>query len=256
MKLLINADDYGLTTGISKSIIDLFEHDAISDTSVMICVEGAVERCHLLKERGFSKKAGVHLQTTLERHHKKPLSFPDDIPSLVDSEGFFKSHECDDPIDPDDIELEWERQIVKLSEVLGHVPSHLDSHHGVHRIPHLLPVYLKLAAKYGMPVRGGRAPDQIKASSFGVKSTFVANGDWTGRHLPLSALQKIILAAMPAVGDGVFEIVSHPGYLDDDLIKSSSWNTVRENDYNELLALSKSNWLEDNNINLVCFSDL
>lgn len=102
MKVLINADDYGLTHGICESIIDLFKENAISNTTIMVCIDGIEERCQLLKDAGFSTRAGVHLQTTAENHHKNPLSHPSEIPSLVDDDGFFKSHECNDPIHPDD----------------------------------------------------------------------------------------------------------------------------------------------------------
>jgi predicted glycoside hydrolase/deacetylase ChbG (UPF0249 family) len=256
MKLIINADDYGLTDGICRSIIDLLEQDAISNTTIMICVDGAEKRCRLLKDTGFSSRAGVHLQTTLERHHKKPLSHPSEIPSLVDENGFFKSHECDDPINPDEIELEWERQIVKVSEILGHKPSHIDSHHGIHREPECTSVYLKLAAKYEIPVRGGRHIGQIDGSDIGVQSSTLCLSNWTGQNEPLSFLKSRIEEALPQVGDGVLEVVAHPGYLDDDLLKSSDWNSVRENDHDVLRQLAKSKWLKDNNIDLISFSEL
>lgn len=255
MNVLINADDYGLTDGICKSIINLFKKDAISNTTIMICADGAEKRCQLLKDSGFSNRAGVHLQSTLERHHKKTLSPPSEIPSLVDKNGFFKSRECDDPINPDEIELEWERQIVRVSEILGHKPSHIDSHHGIHREPECTSVYLKLAAKYEIPVRGGRHFGQIDGSNIGVPSTALCISDWTGQNEPLSFLTSSIEKALPTVGDGVLEIVAHPGYLDDDLIKSSSWNSVRENDHIVLSQMAESKWLNQNNIELVSFPD-
>jgi hypothetical protein len=60
MRVIINADDYGLTRGISKSIIELLEVNAISNTTIMICVDGAEEDCKRLKE-GWFEKMGIEL---------------------------------------------------------------------------------------------------------------------------------------------------------------------------------------------------
>jgi hypothetical protein len=256
MRVIINADDYGLTRGISKSIIELLEVNAISNTTIMICVDGAEEDCKTLKGAGLSHRAGVHLQTTLENHHKKALSAIDEIPSLVDQEGFFKSHENKNAFDAVDIEREWERQIQKVFDVLGHKPSHIDSHHGVHRVPHLKPVYYKLAQKYGLSVRGGKDLGQIDGSAYDVMSSTICESTWTGQNAPVDVLKEKIQTGLKQVGDGVLEIVAHPGYCDEELMKASSWNTVRENDHKVLLELAKSDWFEKMGIELVQYPNL
>lgn len=256
MKLIINADDFGLTDGVCRSIITLFENEAISNTTVMICVEGAFEQCQLLSNSGFADRVGVHLHSTPERNHSKPLSAPHEIPTLVDSSGNFKPKDHTDWINPKEIELEWERQIIKTSEALGRKPTHLDSHHGRHRIPELTPVYFKLAKKYGIPVRGGKSVHEIDGSSLGVKSSTLCDTDWTGQNKNLDNLKQIILDKISKVDDGILEIVSHPGFCDDELIASSSWNTVRENDHKVLMELAKEGWLQKNDIKLIQYSEL
>lgn len=257
-KIIITADDFGLTDGVSKAIVNLLEVNAISNTNIMICVEGAIERCknYLLPE--FADRAGVHLQITPERHNKTPLSVSPakEIPSLVDANGFFKPKDHTDVINPEEVLLEWERQILKVIDVLGQKPSHLDCHHGSHRKPELTPVYLELAKKYDIPVRGGKEVGQIDGSSFGVKSTAICEGQWTGQNKNVSFLKEKILEKLDIVNDEVVEVISHPGYCDEELIASSSWNEVRENDYKVLLQLKEEKWLENNSIELTHFNKM
>jgi len=254
--VIINADDFGLTDGVCRSIIDLFAHNAISSTSVMICVEGAAQHCRKLKEQGLANKLGVHLQITSENQHKRPLSPAKETPSLVDQNGDFKSVDNLEWANPAEVELEWERQIIATADALGTMPNHLDSHHHRHRIPNLVPVYLELAAKYGLPVRGGLKQGEVDGASLGVQSTKALLNDWSGHDLSIDVLKSMIKNQVSALDGGVLEIVSHPGFYDDALVKSSGWNTVRENDYNVLLALAQEGWFAQNGIKLIGYENL
>ncbi len=254
--IIINADDYGLTDGVCRSIIALLENEAISNTTIMICVDGAVERCKDLRNAGFSDRAGVHLQMTPEMHHKRPLLPPAEIPTLVDATGFFKPKDHADWINPDEVEREWDRQIVRSAEALGRTPTHIDTHHGRHRLPQLTPVYLKLAAKYGIPARGGEYDGQIDSTRTGVKTSTFCTKTWTGQNKDSESLKWDILRNLDLIDKGVLEVVTHPGFCDDDLMASSGWNTVRENDHNVLLELARSGWLGEMDIKLVRYPDL
>ncbi len=256
-KLIINADDFGLTDGVSKAIVQLLEADAISNTSMMITIEGASDRYQKFINKDISPYVGVHLTTTPENYHRKPLSNPSAIPTLVNDDGLFKELDNADWVNPNEIELEWEAQILKTCDVLSHSPSHLDSHHGIHREESLTPTYLKLAKKYNVPVRGGRNYGQIDGTSISVPSTSLCSVNWTGKNKTLEDLKISILKSFENLPiDAVLEICTHPGFCDDELIKSSSWNICRENDFQCLLKLSQSSWLQDNDIKLIRFNDL
>ncbi len=256
MDIIINADDFGLTDGVSKSIIELLEKDVISNTTILIHVDGAFGRCKLLRDAGLAGHAGVHLNTTPENYHNKPLSRPQEIPSLVDEKGVFYMLKYTNNVNPDEIELEWERQIIRTAEALGETPSHMDSHQGWHRVPELMPIYFKLATKYNIPVRGGVYLNQVDGSEFGVKSTALCLNAWSGKNNDLDNLKQSILDKRDKMQTGVLEITTHPGFCDDELIKSSSWNTVRENDHKVLMELAEEGWLQKQGFNLIHFSDL
>jgi len=254
--VIISADDFGLTDGICRSIIDLFAHNAISSTSVMICAEGAAQQCRKLKRHGLSNKLGVHLQITSEKRHKHPLSPAKDIPSLVDQNGDFKSVDEFEEVNPDEVRLEWDRQIMATIDALETMPNHLDSHHHRHRIPGLVPVFLELAAKYGLPVRAGLKQGEVDGSSLGVKSTKALLNDWSGYDLDIDVLKSMIENEVSVLDGGVLDIITHPGFCDEELVKSSDWNTVRENDYNVLLALAREGWLTKKGIRLIGYENL
>jgi predicted glycoside hydrolase/deacetylase ChbG (UPF0249 family) len=254
-RIIITADDFGLTDGLCEGIIDLFECNAISNTNIMICVEGAAERCK--KYLGeHSKYAGVHLQITPENHHRIPLSNPSEIPSLVNDDGGFKSHEDKSWRNPDEVNLEWGRQIDAVIDVLGHAPSHLDTHHGMHKIEELTPVYLMLATKYNLLVRCGNNLGEIDGSLLDVPSPAIMNFTWSLRDNSLDQLKTAINDEMKKAEGGVLELVTHPGYNDKELEHASPMNNVRENDHKQLKALAKENWLEDQGIELIRFNNL
>ena len=63
LRIIVNADDFALTDGVSRGIARLMEMGAVTSTSVMTCAEGAKGRVrrHAGTLRG---RAGVHLQLT------------------------------------------------------------------------------------------------------------------------------------------------------------------------------------------------
>ena len=66
--IIINAEDFGLNDGICRSVMELFQGEAISNSTVMICVEGAARRCKEFLDLTMSRRIGVHLQLNPENH--------------------------------------------------------------------------------------------------------------------------------------------------------------------------------------------
>jgi len=115
IKLIINADDYGMSPLFNKGILELAEKRIISSLSVMI------KKNYLEKEKLEALKnisIGLHLE--LE--------------------------------EKDSIE-EIESQLKSFQEKLGFLPSHLDSHHHMHLTEENLPKTIRVAKKYNLPVR-------------------------------------------------------------------------------------------------------
>lgn len=253
--VVINADDYGLTDGVCRAINELFDTGAVSNTTVMVTPDGARPRIQSWGRGRLPGVAGLHLTLT----GGVPTSPAVDIPSLVDpATGKFLPRQALDLIDERDVETEWQHQIETFVDIVGVMPTHLDSHQGVHRLPQCYDVYLGLASKFNLPVRGGGSDVYTeKRKSAGVRGPAVLIRDWTGHDSSAEHLIEMLLSASSACGpDDVIEVVSHPAYVDDYLISISSLNNPRDIDRVELQKLHDRELLLNNGFVLVRYPDL
>lgn len=249
--LIINGDDFGLTDSVSAAIITGIEEGWLSSTSVMICVDGAES-----KVRGAVTKiahcAGVHLTIT-SGYPRLPRSR---VPSLYGKNDVFLSQDQVGKMDPSEIEAEWDAQI-QCAIDWGLKPTHLDSHHAVHLDFRILEVYLKLARKYSLPVRGGSLLAAKRMKENGVSGSTVIIQNWTGTDGNVEKLlHEIDLRLKNTTENDVIEVVSHPGFVDAELRRISSLNDARSMDVIGLRKLIASGELSKRGIELRSFSML
>jgi predicted glycoside hydrolase/deacetylase ChbG (UPF0249 family) len=249
--VIINADDFGITDGVCKAIIELFDAGGVSTTSFMPAAIGAAGRVRDWGLSRFVDSVGVHLHLT----SGVPLSPPSSVRSLIDPRtGAFGHLDALTGADPVEARDEWRRQIELAAELLGVSPTHLDSHRGVGRLPHLTETFLDLSVEYELPVRGGDDRFDARRRERGVPGPEILVRDWTGRGLGIDALKRRLLDLPPA--STVAVVVAHPGYADANLAAISSMTIGREEDRNELDQLAQEGWLRDNGFVLVRYSSL
>ena len=81
-QLIVNADDFGLTLGVSKGIVDAHKEGIVSSTTLM--ANGAAFGTAVsISRRTPGLGIGVHLNLTTG----KPVSPARSIPTLVDRDG-------------------------------------------------------------------------------------------------------------------------------------------------------------------------
>lgn len=114
-KLIINADDYGLSAKFNKGILELIGKGIVTSTTVMVNKK-FIQPKYLLRHANVS--VGLHLELPFETSAK-------DI----------------------------ESQITKFRKLFGRLPSHLDGHRYFHLLHSNFPKVLKIAQKYDLPVR-------------------------------------------------------------------------------------------------------
>jgi hypothetical protein len=252
--VIINADDFGLSDGICKSIRELFNSSALTNTSLMVAAPGAINRIRNWKGDELLGIAGVHLQLS----GGIPLSPINEVASLVDLiSGKFKDPRSGAPVNPEEVEREWRLQITAARDLLGGLPTHLDTHHGVHRIPELFEIYRKLANELDIPIRGATAgviKNTIKDHH--LKATVAIIREWTGRGLDAQILKDQIDAVISNnPEENVLEVITHPGYSDPYLESVSSLSNFRENDHSILLELAQRDWWKIAGYTLVSYRD-
>ena len=151
-RLIVNADDFGLTTQVNQAIIDGHYCGLISSTSLLANGE-AFESAVALSCQAPRLGVGVHLNLT----EGKPVAPASSIPSLVNGDGYFARKPGHlwramilGRVSTVDIEKELCAQIEKVLAA-GIVATHLDSHKHVHALPVLGRMTIRLARQYGIP---------------------------------------------------------------------------------------------------------
>ncbi|PEB40853.1 chitin disaccharide deacetylase [Bacillus pseudomycoides] len=208
IRLIVNADDFGLTEGTNYGIIEGHVNGIVNSTTMMMNMPGTEHAVCLAKEYK-TLGVGVHLALTAG----KPLLT--DVPSLVGEDGLFHKQSVvrEGNINPEEVEREWMAQIEKFLSY-GLKPTHLDSHHHVHALPILHDVLERLAEKYNVPIRRCAQGRAVRPFSDVFYSDFYSDGVQEDYFVKLKG----------RVQDGkTVEVMVHPAYIDPELVKRSSY---------------------------------
>jgi len=250
-QLIVNADDYGRTEGVTQGIIQAHREGIVTSTTVMMNmpqVEDALRLAADYPDLGM----GVHLVFSAWR----PLLPPTEIPSLVDEDGHFHtqgailSHPSTklktgpERIDRDELKAELRTQIERF-RASGRQPDHLDCHHFVHLYPPFFAVYVELAEEYGLPIRLPFPPEEdwdeaatSMAVAHGLPPDFLR--EIAGQDTDLVQAKGIphpdrfvqsfygeealtlenLFGILQELPEGISEMMTHPGLADEFLAKS------------------------------------
>ena len=236
-RLIVNADDYGLTRGVSRGIREAHLHGIVSSTTAMMNMPGVVEDLGHAQVETPRLGLGVHLVLTAGR----PILSPGQIRTLVSTSGDFRAlpdfiRTCNQ-LDLEQVRREWVAQIEGFIAATGKTPDHLDSHHHTSFFTAgLFRTMLELAAEYACAVRsplrslgGSGLPAEVERDvaehgasllaefSRGTSDFFVADFYDEGATLPNLVS---ILGRLP---EGTTELMCHPAYVDEELVAVSSY---------------------------------
>ena len=112
--LIVNADDFGASSGINRGILEAHRRGIVTSASLMVNMPAA-EEAVLLSREVPQLSVGLHVNFTNEGENP--------VVDLSDAEA------CRE---------ELQRQFERFQKLVGRLPTHLDSHQNVHRRPHLL----------------------------------------------------------------------------------------------------------------------
>lgn len=231
-RLIVNADDLGLSEGANLGILRAHHTGIVTSATVMMNMPGAVAALDLAQATP-TLGVGIHLTLTGGR----PL-LPD-VPGLAGPDGRFRRDQTAAP--RDELERELRAQVAAFL-ACGLKPTHLDSHHHVHlQVPAVAAIVLGLAAELHVPVRAmGGAPRFI--------------GSFYGHDAITAAALISILDGLAE--DETAEMMCHPAYLDPELLAGSNYAAER---VHELAALTSPEvWeaVDARRIDLISYRDL
>jgi hypothetical protein len=225
-RLIVNADDFGLSPGVSSGILASHDHGIVTSTTVLV---NRVISAELLDRlRASDLGIGLHVNLTLG----EPIT---QAPSLVDGAGRFlrDARRAAARAIPREIEIEVRAQLDRFEKLFGRRPSHLDTHHHVGLLSPVREVVLQLAATIGVPVRSQNEVARAAARTAGLASPDHFFGEaGPGAYWTLERT----LAHLRRLPPGTSEFMTHPGYCDDEL-SGSRYGRQRET---ELIGLGPS----------------
>jgi chitin disaccharide deacetylase len=134
-RLIVNADDLGLSHGITDGIL-LAHHEGIVTSASLMVNQPATEYAVAKLREAPNLDVGIHLNLC----QGKPVLPPNSIPSLVGTNGSFLPPSqmarrlVSLRVSPKEIEAEFCAQIDRMLSY-GLTPSHADSHHRFHIYP-------------------------------------------------------------------------------------------------------------------------
>jgi predicted glycoside hydrolase/deacetylase ChbG (UPF0249 family) len=268
-RLIINADDFGLTCGINRAILELHQAGALTSATLMANGPAFADAVAIARAHP-ALGVGCHIVLT----DGTPVSHPQRIPTLLGADGKnFRPSLIDfltavllGRVNEDEVAIEALAQIQHLQRA-GIDITHVDTHKHTHILPRIARPILFACERAGIgairnpfeehwslalgasdpmrrlqvrlihPLRKRfEAIPQIKSGKILTTSGTIGISA-TGR---LDApMLDAILAKMP---DGLWELVCHPGYNDRDLDTiTTRLRATREIERDAILAAFSTN---------------
>jgi predicted glycoside hydrolase/deacetylase ChbG (UPF0249 family) len=253
VRLIVNADDFGYTPGVTRGILRAHKAGIVTATTLMANApdtEGAAKAARAEK----TLDVGLHLVFT----YGHPLTAADKGRSLVTEAGAFPR--VSDLLrsgqpKADEALVEARAQYARVRQLLGREPTHLDTHHWVHDLPALEDAVLALAKETGAAARthDGRQRARFRDAGVRTPDRFVREYQHTGK---IGVERLVGLLEALSEDAGTIELMCHPGEPDEALLGGSSYAAERGVELDALIDPSVRATIERLGIELVDFRAL
>lgn len=236
-RFIVNADDFGLCTGVNRAIEKAHTDGILTSTTIMAGAEGTDEALEMARQMP-SLGVGIHLNLVEGR----ALCQNRQAGCILDENGEFrysagkialKSMIC--PSARKAIENELAAQIESLLEK-GLKPTHFDSHKHVHTFPSIYKIVVRLARRFGvgavrwpceslktcssgwpLPSKNGKRRTRIIRTMARINrlqdNSLIKNDAFYGIAHTGKADDEFWRAVCKNAETEVAEVMTHPGYL-------------------------------------------
>lgn len=284
-RLIINADDFGLTQGVNRAIVEAHCEGVVTSATLMVnaaAIEDAIQRarstprlsmgCHVVLVDGVPVLGGRHT----------PSLTPGKAANrFYQSLGGFALRVVGSRIEADEIEAEATAQIRKL-QVAGIAVSHVDTHKHTHIFPQVLRPLLRAARACGVTaIRNPFGPLHLsvvaerpsllrqhakvtvlsplgKTFRRSVADAGLLTPDGTVGIVATGALDdRLFGTIIESLPEGTWELVCHPGYDDAELGSiRTRLRASREVELRLLTSPKSHELLDRRGIKLISYRDL
>ena len=287
-RLIINADDFGLTVGVNRAIVEAHQRGVLTSATMMANAAAMEDAVAGARQCGLS--AGCHAVLI----DGAPLLPVYDVCTLALADGTgarfydgwlgFAMRALRRRFDGNQIAAEVEAQIRRIQQH-GLRVTHVDSHKHVHLLPHVLGPMLRAAKACGVrAVRNPFAPLKplalahlvrrprlwtrytevklLRGLSRAFRQTVADAGiittDGTFGIVATGALDDELFAAIVgSLPEGTWELVCHPGYCDDELRSARTrLRQSREQELRVLTSAAARRVIEAAGVDLISYANL
>lgn len=284
-RLIVNADDFGYTSGVNRAILEAHTGGVVTSTTLMAngpAFTEAVRMAHSAQ----NLSVGCHIVLT----DGEPVLRVQQLPSLTTSAQFrdgitkFAARALAGSMKPGEISAEASAQIRKL-QAAGIQVSHFDTHKHTHLFPAILRPLLRAAAACGvralrnpfgprLPLRSNQLLQRpglwSRHVQFRLLSSFAGKFreavDREGFVTPDGTLGVVVTGSLDeslfhaiarSIPEGTWEFVCHPGYNDADLQTGKTrLRASRETELRVLTLPAAREVLAQEDIRLISYRDL
>lgn len=255
-KILIRADDLGYSRAVNYGIYDSVHCGIVNNVGVMVNMKSTEMGLELLKNENID--LGMHTNIS----NGKPILPANKIPSLVDRKGYFKSsHEYrqayannEDIVNLDEVTAEIDAQYHRFLELIGHKPDYFEGHAVMSN--NFRKGLRIVAQKYNLPFLDFPLQSEVvfkKSTKFMPFMGGYRNGKTDEKYHPLELLNKIITEDIHATV--IPMIISHAGYLDEDILMHSSLTIPRVKETAAWTSVDAKRLIEKNRVYLIRYSE-
>ncbi|HUQ21271.1 MAG TPA: ChbG/HpnK family deacetylase [Gemmatimonadaceae bacterium] len=185
-RLIVNADDFGLSDGVNSGIERAHESGILTSASLMVRAPAA-HAAATAAHRKLNLDLGIHL----------------DLGEWQFNAGqwvaLYERAPLDDPIQ---LENEVRAQLEMFESLIGSAPTHIDSHQHAHRNEPLKSIVSEYAGRLRVPLRHSTGGARYVGDFYGQ--------DDRGKPYPERVSADFLIAMISNLDDGLTELCCHP----------------------------------------------
>jgi predicted glycoside hydrolase/deacetylase ChbG (UPF0249 family) len=186
--LIVNADDFGLSEGVNRAVVEAHERGVVTSTSLMVRWPGAQDAAiYAASHRSLS--VGLHVDLGEWAYRDGDWVALYEVVSLADKSA---------------VRAEIERQVDAFHALTGCTPTHLDTHQHVHQREPARELLMDFGRSLRVPVRHFSAGIRYCGGFYG------QTGE--GDPLPDAITFENLLKLLDGLRPGYTELACHPGY--------------------------------------------